>query len=157
MASNRKNESQSPRKSIVAMYYVFELKSNILLKVIFYSVESDAGQDPPSKKTKFQHDSNDYTAWTNNLRRHKEPKDKGIRYQCDQCDCTATTAYNLRKHKNSKHEGIRYPCDQCDYAAKKASALKRHKESRHESIRFRYPCDQCNYAATTASNLKNRV
>ena len=67
---------------------------------MYFSAEPDAGQDPPSKKTKFQCDSCDYTtAWVNDLRRHKEFKHEGIRYPCDQCDYAATTADNLKWHK----------------------------------------------------------
>ena len=84
-----------------------------IMHILF--VEPDAGQDPASKKTKFQ--CCDYTtAWPNALRQHKDTQHEGIRYppskktkfQCDSCDYTTAQANVLRQHKKFKHEGMRY-------------------------------------------------
>ena len=73
---------------------------------------------------------------TNDLKRHKEIKHIGIRYQCDKCELSASTPANLKVHIESKHENIIYPCDQCDYIATLPGSLKVHIGRKHDIKRY---------------------
>ena len=55
-----------------------------------------------------------------------------MRYPCDKCEYTATSAGSLKCHIESKHEWMRYPCDKCEYTGTIAADLKCHIESKHE-------------------------
>ena len=57
-----------------------------------------------------------------------------MRYPCDKCEYTATTASHLKRHNESKHEEVRYPCGKCEYSATTAGVLRKHDESKHEGV-----------------------
>ena len=48
------------------------------------------------------------------------------------CEFEATQVCNLKLRKASIHEGIRYPCEACNYTSTTAANLKQHKVCRHE-------------------------
>ena len=52
----------------------------------------------------------------------------------------------------TKHKEVKYPCDKCQYSVSSAGLLKRHIKIILEGIR--YPFDQCELAATSASAFK---
>ena len=72
--------------------------------------------------------------------RHNRSKLEGVRYPCNQCEFSSTTADYLKKHIQSIHEGVRYPCNQCEFSATSKDNLKKHIQSIHEGVR--YPCNQ---------------
>ena len=76
-------------------------------------------------------------------------KHEGVKYPCDKCEYSATTASNLKVHIENKLQGVRYPCDQCEYTATTKSA------HNHEWVR--YPCDQCDYSASSTRNIKKHI
>ena len=44
------------------------------------------------------------TIWKSDLIKHEQPKHKGVKYECDQCEYKST----LQCHKKSRHEGVGY-------------------------------------------------
>ena len=57
------------------------------------------------------------------LKRHQDSVNKGILYQCYECDFQASRENSLKKHKQSKHQGVKYTCSLCDYQATQKSSL----------------------------------
>ena len=60
-----------------------------------------------------------------NLNKHKAIVHEGRRFQCDQCDYSASTTGNLKIHKGI-HTGVKYTCDICNYTSLRPSDIKRH-------------------------------
>ena len=83
------------------------------------------------------------------LRKHKQYKDKGVKYSCDECDHKASTKGSLQRHKGScwqsKHIGVECSCDECEYQAGFQSAFDTRKQSKHEGVKSF--CDECEYQA----------
>ena len=112
------------------------IKKKIISKclIVFFSVRKK--KIISSDKRILECDECDYVAAKHSyLKRHKESKHEGVRYQCEQCDVSTTTKGDLSRHRRSKHEGIKYPCDQCAYSATTSSDLKQHKDAKHEGLR----------------------
>ena len=62
-----------------------------------------------------------------------DESNSGIRYECNQCDYTASQQSNLKVHKQSIHEGIRHECSQCNYLATTKGHLRSHQKRIHSS------------------------
>ena len=68
-----------------------------------------------------------------------KPKNKGVKFPCNQCDYRATQRHHFLTHIKSKHEGVR-SCNQCDYITSEKRYLVKHIAVRQTGVN--YACNQ---------------
>ena len=76
--------------------------------------------------------------------------------KCDQCPLQTTTQGNnyLKRHKEIKHDGLKYQCDQCSNCYTEKRKLDRRMKSIHEGVTYR--CEYCDHEAKTELPIKNQ-
>jgi len=102
---------------------------------------------------KFSCDKCSYSsAQAGHLRRHKNAKHEGIRYQCNLCETSFSSKDTLARHVGNKHKGSMFPCPQCKYETPRMSVLRDHIRIKH--LNLKYECDTCGHRVNSKKNLK---
>ena len=87
-------------------------------------------------------------------RNSEDMSNKKIRFECEECDYSASTKYNLSRHM-MKHTGKKpFKCDECDYSSSQKSNLNTHKMIHTGEKPFK--CDECDYSSSWKSHLNTQ-
>ena len=63
--------------------------------------------------------------------KHNNKVHKGLRFECEDCEYSATTSNNLKTHKLSVHEQVRMLCKLCTFSDSLISRVKLHEKRKH--------------------------
>jgi DNA-directed RNA polymerase subunit RPC12/RpoP len=105
------------------------------------------------KQPKFSCDKCSYSSTqAGHLRRHKNAKHEGIRYQCSLCEKSFSIKDGLTRHVENIHKGTTIPCPQCEYETPRMAVLRDHIKIKH--LKLKYECDICGHKLNSKKNLK---